>query len=85
MSQARLDMVHAFADGDLDAYFTLPADGKRRLSLERHSEEDRALRETAAADLASRLTERELLFGARGGLVSLPGSTPSWRSAIDER
>ncbi|RUV30113.1 MULTISPECIES: hypothetical protein [unclassified Mesorhizobium] len=54
-------------------------------ALERHTAEDLALRQAAAADLASRLTERELLFGARGGLVSLPGSTPSWRSAIDER
>ncbi|CAN7515395.1 hypothetical protein [Mesorhizobium caraganae] len=54
-------------------------------ALERHTAEDLALRELAAAALASRLTERELLFGARAGLVSLPGSTPSWRSAIDER
>ena len=54
-------------------------------ALDRHSPEDSALREAAAVDLNARLTDRELLFGSRKGLVSLPGSTPSWRSAIDER
>jgi hypothetical protein len=54
-------------------------------ALERLSGEDRELRETAAADLATRLDDRELLFGSRKGLVSLPGSSPSWRSAIDDR
>jgi hypothetical protein len=54
-------------------------------ALDRRSPEDSALREAAAVDLNARLTDRELLFGSRKGLVSLPGSTPSWRSAIDER
>jgi hypothetical protein len=54
-------------------------------AIDRHFEEDLALRQAAAVDLASRLSDRELLFGSRKGLVSLPGSTPSWRSAIDER
>jgi hypothetical protein len=52
-------------------------------AIDRHIGEDRALRETAAVVLASRLDDRERLFGTRKGLVSLPGSTPSWRSAIE--
>jgi hypothetical protein len=59
--------------------------GAISVALERHAPADRDLRVAAAADLASRLSEREQLFGARMGLVSLPGSAPSWRSAIDER
>ncbi|RST30123.1 hypothetical protein HMF7854_04255 [Sphingomonas ginkgonis] len=54
-------------------------------ALDRHSDHDRVLREKAALELAARLNDRELLFGSRNGLVSLPGSSPSWRSAIDER
>ncbi len=54
-------------------------------AIERHAEEDKSARERAAAELERRLNERELLFGSRGGLVSLPGSSDSWRSAIDER
>lgn len=59
--------------------------GAISVALERHAAADRDLRVSAAAELASRLSEREQLFGARTGLVSLPGSAPSWRSAIDER
>lgn len=59
--------------------------GAISVALERHAEADRDVRVAAAVDLASRLPEREQLFGARTGLVSLPGSAPSWRSAIDER
>jgi hypothetical protein len=59
--------------------------GTISIALERHAPADRELRAAAATDLASRLSEREQLFGARTGLVSLPGSAPSWRSAIDER
>jgi hypothetical protein len=54
-------------------------------AIERHAEEDKSVRERAAAELEQRLQERELLFGSRSGLVSLPGSSDSWRSAIDER
>lgn len=53
--------------------------------LARHEAEDRELREAAAAELGSQLSDRDQLFGARGGLVSLPGSRASWRSSIDER
>ncbi|MEO7691193.1 MAG: hypothetical protein ABIS51_18060 [Sphingomonas sp.] len=52
-------------------------------AIDRYIGEDRALRETAAVVLAVRLDDRERLFGTRKGLVSLPGSTPSWRSAIE--
>jgi hypothetical protein len=52
--------------------------------LERHRAEDEQVRIEAAEVLATRLSERELLFGARMPLVSLPGSKPGWGSA-DER
>ena len=54
-------------------------------AIDRHEDEDRGVREAAAAKLVQRLSERDLLFGSRSGFVSLPGSTASWRSAIDER
>lgn len=54
-------------------------------AIDRHADEDRAVREAAAAELGHRLSEREQLFGVRAGFVSLPGSTESWRSAIDDR
>jgi hypothetical protein len=54
-------------------------------AIGRHEAEDRAVREKAAAGLERRLSDRELLFGSRTGFVSLPGSSPNWRSAIDER
>lgn len=54
-------------------------------AIARHDAEDRAVREKAALDLERRLSERDLLFGARTGFVSLPGTSSSWRSAIDER
>lgn len=59
--------------------------GAISVALKRHTTADRDVRVAAAAEIASRLSEREQLFGARAGLVSLPGSAPSWRSAIDER
>ncbi|WP_196259768.1 hypothetical protein [Pelagibacterium limicola] len=50
----------------------------------RHRAEDERTRIEAAETLATRLSERDLLFGARAPLVSLPGSKPGWVSA-DER
>jgi hypothetical protein len=52
--------------------------------IDRHRAEDEQARIKAAKILAARLSERELLFGARTPLVSLPGSKPGWGSA-DER
>jgi hypothetical protein len=52
--------------------------------IERHRAEDERIRVEAAETLAARLSERELLFGSRAPLVSLPGSKPGWMSA-DER
>lgn len=52
--------------------------------MERHRAEDERARSEAAETLATRLSERDLLFGARAPLVSLPGSKPGWVSA-DER
>ena len=52
-------------------------------AVDRRIGEDRTLRETAAGVLAATLDDRERLFGSRKGLVSLPGSTLSWRSAIE--
>lgn len=54
-------------------------------SIDRLEAEDRALRETAALELKQQLSERDQLFGARNGLVSLPGSRGSWRSTMDDR
>lgn len=53
-------------------------------AIDRHDPEDRTLREAAAMELMQRLSERDQLFGSRAGLVSLPGSTESWRSAIND-
>ena len=52
--------------------------------VERHRAEDEETRIEAAAILTARLSERDLLFGVRTPLVSLPGSKPGWVSA-DER
>jgi len=52
--------------------------------VKRHHPEDERMRQAAAKMLADRLSDRELLFGARAPLVSLPGSKPGWVSA-DER
>jgi len=54
-------------------------------AIGRHEVEDRTVREKAAEELEARLSDREQLFGARAGLVSLPGSPAGWRSAADER
>jgi len=52
--------------------------------IERHRADDERTRVEAAETLAARLSERDLLFGARAPLVSLPGSKSGWVSA-DER
>jgi hypothetical protein len=49
--------------------------------LERHVAEDEAARAGAAEQLEGRLSARDLLFGTKSGMVSLPGSTSRWRSA----
>jgi hypothetical protein len=54
-------------------------------ALDRHLAEDRVVREVASKALVARLSDRELLFGSRAGFVSLPGSSQSWRSTLDER
>ena len=48
--------------------------------IERHRAEDERTRIESAEALAARLSERDLLFGARAPLVSLPGSKPGWES-----
>jgi hypothetical protein len=53
-------------------------------SSDRHRGEDEKTRRDAAEVLGARLSERDLLFGSRSPLVSLPGSKPGWVSA-DER
>jgi hypothetical protein len=52
--------------------------------IDRHRAEDERARREAAEAFSTRLAERELLFGARSPLVSLPGSKAGWVSA-DER
>jgi hypothetical protein len=54
-------------------------------AIDQHDAEDCAVREAAAAELGRRMPERDQLFGSRAGFVSLPGSTESWRSALDDR
>ena len=54
-------------------------------AIDRHEPDDLKVREEAAVKLQQELPERDLLFGSKEGFVSLPGSTKSWRSAIDER
>jgi hypothetical protein len=49
--------------------------------LARHQPEDEGVRRDAAVRIQDRLTDHELLFGARSSLVSLPGSSSRWRSA----
>jgi hypothetical protein len=49
--------------------------------LEKLLPEDEALRARAAELLATKLSERELLFGAQPPFVSLPGSRAGWKSA----
>ena len=51
--------------------------------LQRYLPEDQALREDVAPGLSERLTEQEQLFGSNKGLVSLPGSRTTWRSASE--
>ena len=51
--------------------------------LQRHLPEDLALRKDVAPGLAERLSEHEQLFGSSKGLVSLPGSRATWRSASE--
>lgn len=47
--------------------------------LQKHLPEDEEVRRTAAAALEPRLNDRDVLFGARGGLVSIPGTTRRWK------
>ncbi len=54
-------------------------------AIDRHSAEDRDARQAAAIALSERLSEREQLFGSVAGLVSLPGSSASWRSGTGDR
>jgi hypothetical protein len=46
--------------------------------IARYSNDDRAVRAQAAVDLANRLDERAQLFGAPGGLTSIPGTSTRW-------
>jgi len=48
--------------------------------IERYSDDDRAVRHEAAAELVARLGERELLFGAPGELTSIPGTSTRWNA-----
>lgn len=52
--------------------------------VERHRNEDEAVRKEAARRLMEQLSERDLLFGATSPLVSLPGTKAGWVST-DER
>ncbi len=52
-------------------------------TIERYVAADLSAREASAQSLAAKLTPREQLFGSRKGLVSLPGSSAQWRSAIE--
>jgi hypothetical protein len=52
-------------------------------TLKRHIEADQVVREESAKTLQAKLSDRELLFGTTTGFVSLPGSSPTWRSAIE--
>jgi hypothetical protein len=46
--------------------------------IERYFADDRAVRLGASAELAARLDERALLFGAPGELISIPGTSTRW-------
>ena|SRR5438105_1364372 len=48
--------------------------------IERYSDDDRTVRLQAAAELVGRLDERALLFGARGELTSIPGTSRRWNA-----
>lgn len=63
---------------DYDGWLTAIAS-----AIEKHDPEDRFLRESAAEELADRLSDRDQLFGSPTGLVSLPGSRKSWRSSAE--
>ena len=47
--------------------------------LEKYLPEDEEVRRAAAAAIERRLNDRDRLFGARGGLVSIPGTTRRWK------
>lgn len=49
--------------------------------IRRLGPDDEAVRTEAADRLQAKLSEEQLLFGARPPFVSLPGSSPEWRSA----
>jgi hypothetical protein len=48
--------------------------------IERYSADDRAVRIQASAELAARLDQRALLFGAPGELTSIPGTSKRWNA-----
>ncbi|MDC9834952.1 hypothetical protein [Rhizobium binxianense] len=52
-------------------------------AIERFDEEDRATREESAKFLSAHLSDRDQLFGSRHALVSLPGSSSTWRSGLE--
>ena len=52
--------------------------------LGRHRDEDEQLRAEVSEAFSEKLSERELLYGARQPLVSLPGTKPGWVNT-DER
>lgn len=52
--------------------------------LGRHRDEDELLRTEVSEAFSEKLSERELLYGARQPLVSLPGTKPGWVNT-DER
>jgi hypothetical protein len=51
-----------------------------RSQLDRFVGEDRELRERASEELAQRLDDRALLFGAPAELMSIPGTSKQWNS-----
>lgn len=53
------------------------------MTIERFGDEDRTAREKSAELLSAHLSDRDQLFGSRQSLVSLPGSSAAWRSAVE--
>jgi len=47
--------------------------------LSKYEEQDAVTRKVAAERLEKELSDRELLFGATPGLISIPGTNDSWR------
>jgi hypothetical protein len=53
------------------------------VQLHKHLPADVAVRSEAAALLEKRLNEHDKLFGSRGRLVSIPGTTKRWKDAYE--